>query len=90
MSHGNGAPDVLLYTLPYCPDCRDLRRLLTERHVAFTEVDLVRTPGAVESMLKINGGRRSAPTVRIGAQVLVDPDTAQVDAVLQAYQTHAR
>jgi len=90
MSHSNDAPDVLLYTLPYCPDCRDLRRLLTERHVTFTEVDLARTPGAVESMLKINGGRRSAPTVRIGAQVLVDPGAAEVDAVLQTYQTPAR
>jgi mycoredoxin len=90
MSHSPGAPGVVLYTLPYCPDCRDLRRLLNERHVTFTEVDLARTPGAVESMLKINGGRRSAPTVRIGAQVLVDPVAAEVDAVLQTYQTHAR
>jgi mycoredoxin len=90
MSHGNDAPDAVLYTLPYCPDCRDLRRLLNERHVTFTEVDLAGTPGAVESMLKINGGRRSAPTVRIGAQVLVDPVAAEVDAVLQTYQTHTR
>ncbi len=85
MSHASGAPEVVLYTLPYCPDCRDLRRLLNERQVSFTEVDLARTPGAVESMLKINGGRRSAPTVRIGTQVLVDPAAGEIDAVLQTY-----
>jgi mycoredoxin len=83
MSHGNDAPDVVLYTLPYCPDCRDLRRLLNARQVRFTEVDLARTPGAVESMLKINGGRRSAPTVRIGTHVLVDPAAGEIDAALQ-------
>jgi mycoredoxin len=85
MSRQNNDPAVVLYTLPYCPDCRDLRRLLNERHITFTEVDLARTPGAVDSMLKINGGRRSAPTVRIGAQVLVDPAAGEIDAALRTY-----
>jgi len=78
-----GYPDVTLYTLPYCPDCRDIRRYLTERAVPFTEVNLVRTPGAVIEMLKLNGGRRSAPTVQIGHQVLVDPAPGQIDAALK-------
>jgi mycoredoxin len=75
--------DVILYTLPYCPDCRDMRRFLTERGVYFQEVDLARTPGAVDAMLKVNGGKRSAPTVCIGKRVLVDPARDDVDAALR-------
>ncbi|HMA32964.1 MAG TPA: glutaredoxin family protein [Chloroflexia bacterium] len=86
MTGRDGHADVTLYTLPYCPDCRDMRRHLTERNVVFQEIDLARTPGAVVDMLKLNGGRRSTPTIRIGAQVLVDPELAQLDAALKEYR----
>jgi mycoredoxin len=80
-----GEHDVVLYTLPYCPDCRDVRRYLTEHGVPFTEVDLARTPGAVEDMLRINGNRRSAPTVQIRGKVLVDPDLERLAAALDKH-----
>jgi mycoredoxin len=75
---------VTLFTLPYCPDCRDLRRHLTGHSVPFTEIDVVNQRGAVEEMLRLNGGKRSAPTVRIGKDVLVDPDLKTLDAALLA------
>lgn len=82
----NPNDDVVLYTLPYCPDCRDLRNFLNARHVPFKEVDLANSPGAVVDMLKLNGGRRSAPTVRIGQQVFVDPEHAHLEKALRQHQ----
>ncbi len=77
-------PPVTLFTLPYCPDCRDLRRYLTEQAVPFTDVDVATALGGVDEMLRVNGGRRSAPTVRIGSQALVDPDRAVLTSALRA------
>ena len=86
MSRQTPNAGVVLYSLPYCPDCRDIRRFLTERDVPFQEIDLAQSPGAVMDMLKANGGRRSAPTVRIGSQVLVDPQQAELEAALKQYR----
>ncbi len=64
---------VIVYTLPYCPDCRALKQLLDTRGVRYQEINLAATPGAVDRMLRLSDGKRSAPTVQIGKQVLVDP-----------------
>ncbi len=76
-------PPVTLFTLPYCPDCRDLRRYLTERSVPFTDIDVATKLGGVDEMLRANGGRRSAPTVRIGSNTLVDPDKSELAGALR-------
>jgi glutaredoxin len=76
---------VVVYTLPYCPDCRALKDLLTTRGVRYHEVDLAAMPGAVDQMLRLSDGKRSAPTVQIGRLVLVDPDPdALVDLLRRA------
>lgn len=73
---------VILYTLPYCPDCRALKLILDSRGVRYHEVDLAAMPGAVDQMLRLSDGKRSAPTVQIGKQVLVDPEPeALVDSL---------
>jgi mycoredoxin len=64
---------VIVYTLPYCPDCRAVKALLDTRGVRYYEIDLAAMPGAVDQMLRLSDGKRSAPTVQIGQQVLVDP-----------------
>lgn len=75
---------VTVYTLPYCRYCRELVQQLTERGIPFEEIDVVRTPGAAETMLRLNAGKRAAPTIRIGTQVLVGPEPDELDAALHA------
>jgi glutaredoxin len=75
--------DVVLYTLPYCPDCRAVRETLQARSVPYQEIDVARTPGAVEQMLRLSAGKRSAPTLTIGNRVLVDPDSTTLIAALR-------
>lgn len=73
---------VIVYTLPYCPDCRALKQMLDTRGVRYQEINLAATPGAVDRMLRLSDGKRSAPTVQIGKQVLVDPDLDSLVASL--------
>ena len=75
---------VTVYTLPYCRHCRDLVRRLNENNIPFEEVDLVGTPGAAETMLRLNAGQRAAPTIRIGTQVLVGPEPEELNTALRA------
>ncbi len=84
MNRPTRLPNVTIFTLPYCPDCRDLRRHLTARSVPFTDVNVATTLGGVDEMLRVSGGKRSAPTVRIGNTGLVDPDFNALDAALRA------
>ena len=75
---------VTIYTLPYCRYCRELTQLLVEHGVPFEEIDVVRTPGAAATMLRLNQGQRAAPTIRIGSQVLVGPEPDELVAALRA------
>jgi mycoredoxin len=78
----NTHQSVVVYTLPYCPDCRALKQILDTRGVRYHEIDLAAMPGAVDQMLRLSDGKRSAPTVQIGQQVLVDPEPdALVDSL---------
>ncbi len=73
---------VIVYTLPYCPDCRAIKQLLDSRGVRYQEINLAASPGAVDRMLRLSDGKRSAPTVQIGKQVLVDPVPDDLVALL--------
>jgi mycoredoxin len=73
---------VTLYTLPYCPDCRAVRNELESHGVVFHEINVAQVPGAVQEMLSLNGGKRSAPTIRIGDHVLIDPDSQTLNNTL--------
>ena len=75
---------ITVYTLPYCRHCVSLMTELTERGLAYQEVDVTQTPGGVEQMMQLNGGKRAAPTVRVGHQVLVGPEPEELDAALRA------
>ncbi|MGH9480583.1 MAG: glutaredoxin family protein [Terriglobales bacterium] len=51
-----------MYTTSRCPDCRRAKRFLSERGVAFEEVNIEETPGAAELVFARNQGLRKVPT----------------------------
>jgi GrxC family glutaredoxin len=57
---------VLIYTTAKCPYCKAAKALLTDRGVAFTEIDVDRDPAAANAMVARSGGRRTVPQVFIG------------------------
>jgi len=55
-----------VYTSPFCPYCSRAKRLLSEKGVAFAEIDLMAEPGRRSEMLERSGGRTSVPQIFIG------------------------
>ena len=48
---------LILYSSPWCPDCRVAKRFLTEHNIAFEEIDIESTPGAADEVVKQTGKR---------------------------------
>jgi mycoredoxin len=67
------APDVLtIYGADWCVDCRNIKRFLDDRSVAYRYVDLMSDPAA--QVLLDAAGYRGIPIVSIpDGTVLVDP-----------------
>ncbi len=59
--------EILLYTIPGCPDCAALKQWFAQNGVACTEHDLSR-PGVADEA-KRRHGVRVAPITVIGGQV---------------------
>lgn len=56
---------IEIYTSPMCPYCWRAKRLLNQKGVDFTEVDLWREPGRRSEMLGRADGRTSVPQIFI-------------------------
>jgi len=52
--------NVTVYSAFWCPDCRTAKRFLQEHNIPFTEIDIEKTPGAAEEVIK-HTGKRAIP-----------------------------
>jgi glutaredoxin 3 len=59
---------VEIYTTPLCGYCHAAKRLLTQKGVAFTEIDVSRDPAQRAAMVERSGGRRTVPQIFIGGR----------------------
>jgi glutaredoxin 3 len=55
-----------IYTSAFCPYCQRAKRLLSDKGVAFTEIDLLEQPGRRPEMLARSGGRTTVPQIFVG------------------------
>ncbi|MDP9160796.1 MAG: glutaredoxin family protein [Acidobacteriota bacterium] len=49
--------EIIVYSAPWCSDCREAKRFLQRHKLPFTEIDIERTPGAAEEVVKRTGKR---------------------------------
>jgi len=49
--------DLLLYSAPWCPDCRVAKRFLEKHNIPFQEVNIESTPGAADEVVRQTGKR---------------------------------
>jgi len=56
---------VTMYTTPYCGFCHAAKRLLTNKGVEFTEIDISRNPELRQEMMQ-KSGRHTVPQIWIG------------------------
>jgi glutaredoxin len=49
--------DLLLYSAPWCPDCRTAKRFLEKHQIAYQEINIEVTPGAAQEVVRRTGKR---------------------------------
>src|ERR1700691_4384903 len=54
------AMQVTVYSAPWCPDCREAKRFLDRNKIAYTDINIETTPGAVEEVVK-HAGKQAIP-----------------------------
>jgi mycoredoxin len=52
--------DLILYSAVWCRDCREAKRFLDKHKIPYREVDIERTPGASDEVLR-HVGKRAIP-----------------------------
>ncbi|MEO8724558.1 MAG: glutaredoxin family protein [Acidobacteriaceae bacterium] len=52
--------ELIVYSAAWCRDCREAKRFLDSRHIAYQEIDIEHTPGAAEQVLQ-HVGKRAIP-----------------------------
>ncbi|WP_425046884.1 glutaredoxin 3 [Primorskyibacter sp. S87] len=57
---------IEIYTSPLCGFCHAAKRLLTQKGVGFTEIDVLRDPDRKPEMIQRADGRRTVPQIFIG------------------------
>jgi mycoredoxin len=51
---------LLVYSAPWCRDCREAKRFLDRHRIAYTDIDIEKTPGAADEVLR-HVGKRAIP-----------------------------
>jgi glutaredoxin 3 len=59
---------VEIYTTQFCPYCFRAKRLLQERGVEFTEIDVMMDGARRKEMMDRAGGRRTVPQIFINGK----------------------
>ena len=48
---------LLVYSAPWCPDCRTAKRFLEKHEIPYTEINIQTTPGAADEVIRQTGKR---------------------------------
>jgi glutaredoxin 3 len=59
------APRVIVYSQPFCGYCTAAKRLLQQKGVDVTEIDVMLEAGRRTEMIERSGGRRTVPQIFI-------------------------
>jgi mycoredoxin len=52
--------DLLVYSAPWCGDCREAKRWLQRHNIPYREINIEQVPGAAEEVIR-NTGKRAIP-----------------------------
>ncbi|ETX30558.1 glutaredoxin 3 [Roseivivax isoporae] len=58
--------NVEIYTSPMCGFCHAAKRLLTQKGVSFTEIDVWQNPDRKPEMIQRANGKRTVPQIFVG------------------------
>lgn len=70
---------LTLYTTTWCPFCTRLKKLLDEKEIAYTEIDVEADAEAAAFVESVNGGNRVVPTALFSdGTTATNPPASQV------------
>ncbi len=61
---------IVIYTTPWCRDCKATKRFLDERGIPYEEIDIEQHPEAAEIVMKLNDGMRRVPTLDVEGTIV--------------------
>ncbi len=64
------AKKIVIYTTPWCGDCKAAKRFLGERGIAYVEIDIERHPEAAGIVMSLNDGMRKVPTLDVEGTIV--------------------
>jgi glutaredoxin len=76
---------IVMYCTPWCGDCKRARAWLGERGLAYTEVDISRSPKAKGQVRAWANGNETTPTFDIDGTIIVD---FKPDLLFEALKVH--
>lgn len=77
----NTQPRVVVFTTPTCSWCRRAKQYLSEKKVAFREVDVSVNESAARDLVRMTG-QRGVPVILVGGRPVVGFDKPQLDRLL--------
>jgi mycoredoxin len=81
---------ITVYGTTWCRDCHLARAVLKLNEVDYVWVDIDQEPSAVRTVLMLNGGYRTVPTIVFpDGRVLVEPSRRELEAALAESQPAA-
>ena len=57
--------EIIVYASPNCSDCRRAKQFLSERGVAYREVNIAEDKEASDLVIRVNHGKRKTPTFAV-------------------------
>lgn len=79
----NTQKEITVYGADWCPDCRRAKRILDERKVQYSWVDIDKDHVGEKFVINTNRGNRSIPTIVFGdGSILVEPSNPELIAKL--------
>jgi len=81
--HIDSAP-VVMYTTAWCVDCWRAKQVMYSMHVDYTEIDITNDEEATETVVRLNHGYCSVPTLVFpDGSVMTEPSTTALVGKLQ-------
>lgn len=70
---------ITLYSTPWCGYCHRLKSQLSREGIAYDEVDIEVHPEAADTVMKVNNGNQTVPTLVFSdGSALTNPSVGQV------------
>ncbi len=76
--------NIVMYTTNWCPDCWRAKQVMQSMNVSYQEININEDEDAVDTVIQLNNGNRSVPTIVFpDGSVLTEPSASALAQKLQ-------